>query len=75
MKNKSYNILIQKITAFLLCICMIFVLAACRNDADVNNSSSENSVGNADENLSYEAHDIKAAVLKGPTAIGMVKLI
>lgn len=75
MKNKSYNILIQKITAFLLCICMIFVLAACRNDADVNNSSSENSVGDADENLSYEAHDIKAAVLKGPTAIGMVKLM
>lgn len=72
MRNKILSGL-TKITAVILCSCMFLMLGACGGNTQ---SVSDEGANQSDlSEGSYEAADISIAALKGPTAIGMVKLM
>ena len=55
---------------------ILLVMASVFTGCDKNTSTHENSAATSqDAGSAYESKDIKVAALKGPTAIGMVKLM
>lgn len=72
MKSKFIG---KRFMSILLAFVMVLSLTACSN-ASGNNGESVTNKGNAQESSTdYIAKDINVAALKGPTAIGMVKLM
>lgn len=70
---------IEKIVVVMLCIAM-FIITGCQTNSTANNDGTTNQPttdGNATTNatLDYVSQHVKVAALKGPTAIGMVKLM
>ena len=64
----------KKLMALILCMVMALGLTACRMPSD-GKRDADNSDVTQSQTQSYEAKDITVAALKGPTAIGMVKLM
>ena len=64
----------KKLMALILCMVMALGLTACRMSSD-GKRDADNSDVTQSQTQSYEAKDITVAALKGPTAIGMVKLM
>ena len=64
----------KKLMALVLCMVMALGLTACRMPSD-GKRDADNSDVTQSQTQSYEAKDITVAALKGPTAIGMVKLM
>lgn len=60
----------KKLTAFLLCLALCISLAACAGGSDAAESTTGEQTTAA-----YTAVDINIATLKGPTGMGMAKLI
>lgn len=63
----------------MICVTM-FAITACQTNSTANNDGTTNqptTEGNATTNatLDYVSQHVKVAALKGPTAIGMVKLM
>lgn len=70
---------IKRIVMEMICVTM-FAITACQTNSTANNDSTTNqptTEGNATTNatLDYVSQHVKVAALKGPTAIGMVKLM
>lgn len=70
---------IEKIVVAMLCIAML-IITGCQTNSTANNDGTTNQPttdGNATTNatLDYVSQHVKVAALKGPTAIGMVKLM
>lgn len=66
----------KRLMSILLAAAMVLSLAACSNNSGNNSKESGTDKGNTQESgTEYTAKDIKVAALKGPTAIGMVKLM
>lgn len=64
----------KKLMALILCMVMALGLTACRMPSD-GKRDADNSDVTQSQTQSYETKDITVAALKGPTAIGMVKLM
>ena len=64
----------KKLIALILCMVIALGLTACRMPSD-GKRDADNSDVTQSQTQSYEAKDITVAALKGPTAIGMVKLM
>ena len=64
----------KKLIALILCMVIALGLTACRMSSD-GKRDADNSDVTQSQTQSYEAKDITVAALKGPTAIGMVKLM
>ena len=64
----------KKLMALILCMVIALGLTACRMPSD-GKRDADNSDVTQSQTQSYEAKDITVAALKGPTAIGMVKLM
>ena len=70
---------IKRIVMAMICVTM-FAITACQTNSTANNDGTTNqptTEGNAITNatLDYVSQHVKVAALKGPTAIGMVKLM
>ena len=63
----------KKLIALILCMVIALGLTACRMPSD-GKRDADNSDVTQSQTQSYEAKDITVAALKGPTAIGMVKI-
>lgn len=73
MKNKFMK---KRFMSILLGVVIVLSLTACNNASGNNNGESVTDKNNAQESSTeYTAMDINVAALKGPTAIGMVKLM
>ena len=64
----------KKLMALILCMVIALGLTACQMPSD-GKRDADNSDVTQSQTQSYEAKDITVAALKGPTAIGMVKLM
>ena len=64
----------KKLMALILCMVIALGLTACRMPSD-GKRDADNSDVTQSQTQRYEAKDITVAALKGPTAIGMVKLM
>lgn len=78
-KKKSVNrSMAGKLLSLVLTIMLAFSLAACSKTGDNGGDSgagNDNANNVQESSTEYVARDIKVAALKGPTAIGMVKLM
>lgn len=75
MKEKRENIMKKKGCSVLLCICMcLALLAGCASDQPKEESSKADSKESQKEDTKPQ-EAIKVGALKGPTAVGMAKLL
>lgn len=75
-EEKKVKGVAKRLVATVLTFVMALSLAACGNSAVKDNGTSGADKNNTQESSTeYVAKDIKVAALKGPTAIGMVKLM
>ena len=66
----------KKISRLVATLLVMVLMASVFTGCDKNTSTHENSAATSqDAGSAYESRDIKVAALKGPTAIGMVKLM
>ncbi len=69
--------MVKRLLSLVLAVVLVLSLAACSKTPDKKTDSGDKDNTNSTQESSteYVARDIKAAALKGPTAIGMVKLM
>ncbi len=79
-KRTEINMKKSKITAVILALVLVMAALAGCSSTNGSNSNSSNagntgSSSSTEQTTAYTAKDIKVAAMKGPTAIGMVKLM